>query len=592
MVQLVLPAATGPLDSLPPMAVAAAPAVALLILLLLALLLRYQMRARKRAERAATAARVQLDTITGTMREGVVAYDLQLRLSFVNTAFERLTGYSEEDLRDQEFLQYVHPDDRPALVAEWDRLAQGATLRDQEYRVVTRSGEVRWCSSSWEPLRNERGRQIGYLGTEFDITERKAAEAAMLQDTELFQAVIQMQQAVSAAGLDSATVMRVIAEGSLRLTGASGVVIEAIEGEDLAPLVHLGTAPRRLERGNSLSDDCVRTGELQRCDDVDSLLAMPLKDEHRIVGVLKVVSPNAGGFSERDEKALRLVGGLMGPALGHAAAFESRQTRLEDRTRALQESEQRFKQLVDTAQEGIWLSDDHGVITYVNQRMAELLGYQNGALLGHLVYDFIDPGSRAGAQRTLGRPTARGDSHDLRFRRRDGSELWGLVSASPILTRDGAMVGTVGMVTDITERKRVEDRLRHSAERLAMLHDLDQAVLAARSPAEVGRAALSRIRRMVPCERCSVVLFDFPRGQAQILAGYSGGLGLPPESLSIEDLSPGEELRRGVVRYQENITTMEEPPPFLRRLAEDGMRSVLSIPLLVDRETIDRKSVV
>ncbi len=602
MVPFALPAITGPLDSLPPMAVTIAPAVALVVLLLLAVLLRHQMRVRKGAERAATAARVQLGTITATMREGVIAYDLQFQLSFVNAAFERLTGYPEEDLRDQEFLQYIHPGDRPALLAEWDRLAKGATLRDQEYRVVTRSGAVRWCSGSWEPLRNEQGRQIGYLGTEFDITERKLAEAAMLQDTELFQAVIQMQQAVTAAGLDSATVMRVIAERSMELTGASGAVIEVIEGEDLVPQVHLGTGPLRLKLDNSLSGVCVRTGELQRCDDVatdprvghhgyqevgiKSLLVMPLKDEQRTIGVLKVVSPKASAFSERDEKALRLLGGLMGAALGHAAAFGARQSRLEERTQSLQESEQRFKQLVDAAQEGIWLSDDRGVITYVNQRMAELLGYQNGALLGHLVYEFIDPGSRAGAQRTLGHAAGGGDSPDLRFRRRDGSELWGLVSASPLLSRDGAMVGTVGMVTDITERKRAEDRLRRSAERLAMLHDLDQAILSARSPAEVGRAALGRIRRMVPCDRCSVVVFDFARGQAQLLAGYSGSLALPPETLPLEDLSPSEVLRRGVVRSEEDVTTLEEPPPVYRRLAEDGMRSVLSVPLLVDREPI------
>jgi PAS domain S-box-containing protein len=602
MVQLVFPAVAGPLDSLPPAAVAAAPLVALLVVLLLGFLLGFQMRARTRAARAAVAARIQLETISATMREGVIAYDLQLRLSFVNPAFERLTGYSEEDLRDQEFLQYIHPEDRPALVAEWDRLAKGATLRDQEYRVLTRSGQVRWSSSSWEPLRDARGRQIGYLGTEYDITERKLAEAAMLQDTELFQAVIQVQQAVSVAGLDSATVMRVIAEHSMRLTGASGAVIEAIEGEDLVPRIHLGTDAPRLKLADSLSGLCVRTGELQRSDDLEhdtrighrgyqelgvkSLLAVPLKDEQRILGVLKVVSPRTAAFSDRDEKALRLLGGLMGASLGHAAAFEGRQTRLEERTQALQDSEQRFKQLVDAAQEGIWVADERGVITYVNQRMAELLGYQNGALLGHPVNDFLDPGSRSGGQRPLRHHSASGDSQDLRFRRQDGSELWGLVSSSPILARDGAVVGTVGMVTDITERKRAEERLRRSAERLAMLHDLDQAILTARSPADVARAALGRIRRMVPCRRCTVVLFDFNRGQAQILAGYSDGIAMTPDVLPLDDVSPGEVLRQGVVRYVEDIATLEDPPPMLRRLAKDGIRSVLSVPLLVDRESI------
>ena len=122
----------------------------------------------------------------------------------------------------------------------------------------------------------------------------------------------------------------------------------------------------------------------------------------------------------------------MGASLEHAAAFEARQSRLEDRTVALQESEQRFKQLVDVAQEGIWVADDRGIITYVNQRMAEFLGYQNGALLGRQVFDFLDATARAGAQRALGGRPQRRRTIDLRFRRQDGAELWGLVSASPI----------------------------------------------------------------------------------------------------------------------------------------------------------------
>ena len=596
------PTLAGLIEGIPPETLAAAAAgFGVLTLLLLVVLLVVWLR-RRRAEHAAAEARGHLRAVTATMREGVVAYDMRLRLSFVNRAFERLAGYPEEDLRDQEFLQYVHPDDRPALAAEWERLTQGGSLRDQEYRVVARGGQVRWSSSTWEPRRDESGRQIGYLGTEFDITERKLAEEAMRLDAELFQAMIEVQQAVAAAGLDSRTVMRVIADRGLRLTGATGAVIESIEGEELVPEVHIGTEAPRLRLADSLSGLCVRTGELQRSDDVlddprighdayrpigvRSLLAAPLTDEQRILGVLKVVSTRPAAFSDRDAKALRLLGGVMGAALGHAAAYESRQVRLEERTRALQESEQRFKQLVDVAQEGIWLADDHGVITYVNQRMAELLGYQNGAMLGRRVYDFIDAGSRASAQRTLARPSAAGgESRDLRFLRHDGGELWGLVSASPIVGRDG-LVGTVGMVTDITERKQAEDRLRRSAERLAILHDMGQAVLAARSPAEIGRAALGRIRRLVPCQRCSIVLFDFTRGQAQPVAGFTGGQAISSAPIPLDTLSPAEVLRRGTVRYVEDIGTMESPPAIFRQLCQDGLRSVLTVPLLVDGEAI------
>jgi PAS domain S-box-containing protein len=577
--------------------------VAIALLVSLTVLLWREGRRRRRVERAAAEVRSQLQTVTATMREGVIAYDMERKLKFVNPAFERLTGYSEEGLRDQEFLQYIHPEDRPAILAEWERLALGGALRDQEYRVVTRTGQIRWCSSSWEPMREEAGRQVGYMGTEFDITERKLAEEEMRLDTELFQAVLEVEQAVMAAGLDSDTVMRVIAERSQGLTGASGVVIEAIQGEDLVPLVHVGTEAPRLKLSSSLSGICVRTGELQRSDEtfsdprvdhpyyrelgIHSLLVVPLRDEQRTLGVLKVVSPQAHAFTDRDAKALRLLGGLMGAALGHASAFEGRQTRLEERTRALQESEQRFKQLVDVAQEGIWVADDRGVITYVNQRMADLLGYSNGSLLGRPVYDFIEADSRPGAKHTLSRRGSRPDqSQDLRFRRRDGSQLWGLVSSSPILGKDGALVGTVGMVTDITERKRAEDQLRRSADRLAMLHDMDQAIVAAQSPTEIGRAALGRMRRMVPCQRCTVVLFDLERREAQMIAGFSGGVPLSGEASPLNDHLPGEALPSGAVRYIEDLNTVEEPQPFYRQLLAEGIRTVLSVPLLVEGEAI------
>jgi PAS domain S-box-containing protein len=583
-------------------AVLPAAGLAVALLLTLTILLLRESRRRRRAERSSAEIQSQLQTVTATMREGVIAYDTDRRLTFVNPAFERLTGYAQDELSDQEFLQYIHPDDRPAIVAEWDRLDQGIALRDQEYRVVTRTGQIRWSSSSWEPMRDEIGGQIGCIGTEFDITERKLAEEAMRLDTELFQAVLEVEQAVSAAGLDSATVMRVIAERSKGLTGASGAVIEAIQGDEAVPQVQIGTEARPLKLSSSLSGVCVRTGEVQRSDDtytdarighqfyremgIRSLLVVPLRDEQRIIGVIKVVSPEQRAFTERDAKALRLLGGLMGAALSHAAAFETRQARLEERTQALQESEQRFKQLVDVAQEGIWVADDRGVITYANQRIVDLLGYGNGSLLGRPIYDFIESDSRQGAQRSLSRRGARGQSQDIRFRRHDGSTLWGLVSSSAILGKDGVLVGTVGMVTDITERKRAEDQLRRSAERLAMLHDMDQAIVAAQSPADIGRAALGRMRRIVPCQRGTIVLFDFDRSEAHLIAGYADGVHLTPGPLALGDLSPGEVLRRGAVRYMEDLRAVEDPAPMLRQLIAEGMRAVLSVPLLVEGEVI------
>jgi signal transduction histidine kinase len=166
-----------------------------------------------------------------------------------------------------------------------------------------------------------------------------------------------------------------------------------------------------------------------------------------------------------------------------------------------------------------------------------------------------------------------------------------LVSGSPIVGRDGGVVGTVGMVTDITERKRAEDRLRRSAERLGVLHDLDQAILAARSPAEIGRAALARLRRMVPCHRCTIILFDLGRSQAQLVAGWADGASLPTSLLPLDALSPIEVLRHGTLRHVEDLQAVESPPPFLHQLRAEGFRSILTVPLLAEGDAIGEVNV-
>ncbi|MBI3846607.1 MAG: PAS domain S-box protein [Planctomycetes bacterium] len=128
---------------------------------------------------------------------------------------------------------------------------------------------------------------------------------------------------------------------------------------------------------------------------------------------------------------------------------------------ALRDSEDRFRRMVSTAQEGIWLIDADARMGFVNQRIADLLGYTADELLGHPVLDFIHESSRAeAAQRFADRRTGVADPQDFHFRRKDGSDLWAIVATSPMHDRNGQFVGVLGMITDITERKRMEATLR------------------------------------------------------------------------------------------------------------------------------------
>jgi PAS domain S-box-containing protein len=133
---------------------------------------------------------------------------------------------------------------------------------------------------------------------------------------------------------------------------------------------------------------------------------------------------------------------------------------------ALKESEQRYRRIIETAQEAIWVVDAEAYTTDVNQHLADMLGYTREELLGRSVFDFVDNSDRSEAARYLerGRSGIK-EQHDFRFRRKDGTELWTMASSTPLFDRSGSFVGGLAMLIDITERRRSEEALSKSEER-------------------------------------------------------------------------------------------------------------------------------
>ena len=108
----------------------------------------------------------------------VLAYDMERRLVFVNPAAETLTGYSIDELKKENFICWIHPEDQHRMLAFWDPLFQGKSVYEEEYRLVTKDGRVKSVVASWTPVLDDSGNQVGVLGREFDITLRKLAETA------------------------------------------------------------------------------------------------------------------------------------------------------------------------------------------------------------------------------------------------------------------------------------------------------------------------------------------------------------------------------------------------------------------------------
>jgi len=136
------------------------------------------------------------------------------------------------------------------------------------------------------------------------------------------------------------------------------------------------------------------------------------------------------------------------------------------------QSEERFRRIVETAQEGIWTLDENDKTDFVNQKMAEILGYSPEEMIGMSLYDLMDESERQGArERIARRRKGVNENVDTRYRTKAGEYVWTNISASSIVDADGAYKGALAMVTDVTRRKMNEEALKISEANLRNILD-------------------------------------------------------------------------------------------------------------------------
>lgn len=155
-----------------------------------------------------------------------------------------------------------------------------------------------------------------------------------------------------------------------------------------------------------------------------------------------------------DNGPLRLV-------IAHDDISQHKQTEV-----SLRDSETRFRSLVETAQEGVWLLDIEARTTFVNRRMEQILGYGAAEMQGRAMLDFMDEQARAEASEHLQQwgQTFDGE-YEFRFLRKDGSSVWAQLTCNPLPADNDSWRGVLVMVTDITQRYYAAAALRASEER-------------------------------------------------------------------------------------------------------------------------------
>ncbi len=332
-----------------------------------------------------------------------------------NPAAVRFYGFSKEVLLKMKLADLTEPDAGGGQGA-----GEGGQVRHR-----TKSGLVREVEMFSGPI-TAGGRKL-ILSVVQDVTESRRAQAAYLEARDYAHNIVQSSLDMIVA-LD---MERRIVEFNRAASQTFGYESEEI------------------------------TGRL-----VDSLFATPgtgrtvaevILEKGVFVGETKNVRQNGEVFPCR--LSASVLRNYKGQAVGTVCIF--RDITLERKARAaLEESEEKYRTLLETISEGFCLVDEQTRLTYVNQGLAGILGYERSEFIGRSITDFIDPDQVSPwRDRFAQRQKGQSEQYELTMRRKDGKQVFTLVSAQPVMDREGKFRGSMAAITDITRLKMIEGQL-------------------------------------------------------------------------------------------------------------------------------------
>jgi PAS domain S-box-containing protein len=398
-------------------------------------------RARKAAEQRLRESEAELRRLMTSISDYLWSADVnargQCRYRYFSPVVEKITGHPPEFYLDgpERWLGTTHPEDRPRLAHATNRLLTGQSdHEEEEYRILRPDETTRWVRDSVTVTRLEEGR-FRLDGVVSDITERKRAEEALRESEERFRRVTENAYDLI-AGLDG--------HGQLLYVSPSYRDV-------------LGYDPSEL--WGTLCLDLVHP------DDRGVVLAMQAASAANAVFRLRHKSQEWRWF-EATSKEFSTASGERHQVIISRDITERR--RIEE---ALRASEQKYRDLVETAHDVIWCVDAAGRFTFVNRAVREQLGYEPEEIVGRPFADFISARQRERAVDLFAHAKA-GYSrlgYEVELLRKDGVSV--VVDVNAVVLRDegGNAVGASGTFVDVTARKRAEAVLRHSEQHFRSL---------------------------------------------------------------------------------------------------------------------------
>jgi len=359
--------------------------------------------------------------IVETSVEGIWIFNAVSETIHVNEKMAQMLGYNREEMIGRFIWDFAYEEDKGIFQVKLANRKQGID-EVYELKLIRKDGSPLWVSVSAKGFFDDAGKFEGSMGMFTDITDRKRAEQELRESKARVESIFRS----SPVGI-GVVVDRMIKEANERLCEMTGYSREELLGKSALMLYPTAEEYERVgrvkygmitDRGTGYVETCWRRKDGSV---VDVLLSSSPIIPNDLSGEITFTALD---ITERKhaEEALKKAYDTL------EEKVKARTEELEKAYRSLKESEEKYRNIVETANEGIALLDSEGKLTYINRKFAEMLGYSEKEIYGKYAGDIVEDVNlfkRMFKKRRLGIS----ESYEIKLIRKNGSTLWVLINA-------------------------------------------------------------------------------------------------------------------------------------------------------------------
>lgn len=402
--------------------------------------------------------------------DGMCILDTDGRIVDCNAAEADLLGYTREELIGKHALDFMDALSKDRFYEHFESL-RGLTPAEGDLHLQKKDGTIVEVWHKDVPRADAHGEFAGVLRFDRVVTEQRQAQRRLHAQRNLALALGAVSyidealnrciaSALQVTGVDSGGVYLLNDQGGLDLTAHKG-----LSPEFVAATSHYGPeAPqvRLVMKGKPVYDPYRQTGQghdtTWEGEGLRTTGVMPITHKGKCIGCLNVASHTLDGIPESSRVALEAIAAQMGSAIARIQA-----------ERDCRESEKSYRRLIKTMNEGLQIADANGVLTYVNRAFAALIGESPEDIAGRSLWDFVSEENKNALDRQWAeRRAGKQEPYELELVDAAGAKHEVLVSPNAMFDDENRFLGSVAVITDLAELKRLQDRVAR-AERMESL---------------------------------------------------------------------------------------------------------------------------